>query len=125
MRFALLSASVTRSSHTESDAEKAIDQSGDRRWWKCWELYPILLLAAFFRFYLIQTTEFDDDQANIFRMAHDAVSHGHLVATSNIASVKIYNPPGIIYLLMLPAAFSPNPLGGALLIALFSTLGVL
>ncbi|HLG77036.1 MAG TPA: glycosyltransferase family 39 protein, partial [Ktedonobacteraceae bacterium] len=90
-----------------------------------WELYPLLALAAFTRFYHLNVTEFDADQANIFRMAHDAVSHGHLVATSNIASLGIYNPPAIIYLLMIPAAFSANPLGGAIFTALLGLIAVL
>ena len=76
----------------------------------CWEVYPILLIAALARLYMIETTEFDADQATIFHMAHNAVSHGVLVATSNFASIGIANPPGIIYFLMLPAAFSDNPL---------------
>ncbi|GER89376.1 hypothetical protein KDW_35380 [Dictyobacter vulcani] len=71
---------------------------------KSWELYLILLVAAFLRLYGINTTEFDGDQADIFYMAHNAVSHGHLVATSNVASIKIFNPPAIIYALMVPAA---------------------
>ena len=75
-----------------------------------WEIYLILFIAAFLRLYQINTTEFDEDQATIFRMAHDAIYHGLLPATSNIASIRIVNPPGIIYLLMLPAALSPNPL---------------
>lgn len=90
-----------------------------------WELYPLLALAAFTRFYHLDLTEFDADQADIFRMAHDAVSHGHLVATSNIASLGIYNPPAIVYLLMIPAALSANPLGGAIFTALLGLIAVL
>ncbi len=82
-------------------------------------------MAALLRLYRIDTTEFDPDQANIFRMAHDALVQGHLVATSNIASIGIYNPPATIYLLMLAALFSPNPLSGALLNALLAILAVL
>src|SRR5205807_7448574 len=52
-----------------------------------WEIYPILLIAAALRFYKINLTEFDADQATIFSMAYDAVSHGYLVATSNVASI--------------------------------------
>src|SRR5262249_22356171 len=80
--------------------------------------------ASFLRLYGITTTEFDADQADIFRMAHDAVIHGHLVATSNIASIGVYNPPGIIYALMIPAAFSANPIGGAIETALLAVFGV-
>src|SRR5438128_2257709 len=87
-----------------------------------WEIYPILLIASILRFYMINVTEFDADQATIFSMAHGAVSHGHLVATSNVASIGIVNPPAIVYILMFPAAFSTNPLWGAVLTAIFGTL---
>ncbi len=96
------------------------------RFWLCaWEIYPIIIVAAFLRFYQLNTTEFDEDQAIIFRMAHDAIFHGLLPATSNIASIRIVNPPAVIYLLMLPAAFSANPLGGAVLVGLFNVIAVL
>ena len=99
-----------------------------RRSWLSWffsyEIYLIIIVASFLRLYGIQTTEFDADQADIFRMAHDAVIHGHLVATSNIASIGVYNPPGIIYALMIPAAFSANPIGGAIETALLAICGV-
>lgn len=89
-----------------------------------WELYLILAVAAFLRFYLLQTTEFDDDQAAVFGMADNAVRHGWLVATSNIASIHIVNPPAVIYLYMLPALLSANPLSGAIFTALCNTLAV-
>jgi 4-amino-4-deoxy-L-arabinose transferase-like glycosyltransferase len=125
MRFVWLSAFDIRSPQEVSAEAASSERHKGPRWWRCWEVYPIVLIAAFLRFYLIQTTELDGDQANIFLLAYNAVSQGHLVATSNIASVKIYNPPGIVYLLMIPAAFSANPLGGALLTAFLATLGVL
>ncbi len=61
----------------------------------------------------------------VFRMAHDAIYHGLLPATSNIASIRIVNPPAVIYLLMLPAAFSANPLWGAVFVGLFNVIAVL
>ncbi len=90
-----------------------------------WELFPILLVAAFLRLYQLNITEFDVDQATVFRMARDAVTHGLLPATANIASIRINNPPGVIYLLMLPAAISANPLGGVVLVALLNIVAVL
>jgi hypothetical protein len=77
------------------------------------------------RFYQIATTEFDEDQAMVFRMAHDAINHGLLPATSNIASIRIVNPPAVIYFFMLPAAFSANPLWCAIYVALFNIIAVL
>src|SRR5207248_3089663 len=45
--------------------------------WLCvWEIYPILAIAAFLRFYQLTTTEFDADQALILQMARDAINHG-------------------------------------------------
>jgi len=61
----------------------------------------------------------------VFRMAHDAIYHGLLPATSNIASIRIVNPPAVIYLLMLPAAFSANPLWGAIFVAFLNVIAVL
>ncbi len=96
-----------------------------RSWLLSWEIYLIVVVAGLLRLYGIDTTEFDDDQAAVFRMAHDAVSHGLLVATSNIASIHIYNPPAIIYFFMLPAAFSADPLWGAVMVGVLMTLSVL
>src|SRR5437899_1274882 len=83
-----------------------------------WEIYLLILLAAFLRLYRLGATEFDTDQAMIFSMARYALHHGLLVATANFASIHILNPPGVIWLLMVPAALSGNPLGAALLVAL-------
>ncbi len=96
-----------------------------RSWLSAWEVYPILFIAAFLRFYQINTTEFDEDQAMVFRMAHDAIYHGLIPATSNIASIRIVNPPAVIYLFMLPAAFSANPLWGVIYVGLFNIIAVL
>ena len=90
-----------------------------------WELYPIVLLAGFLRFYQINVTEFDDDQAAIFRMAYNAVHNGLIPVMSNGASIGIAHPPGVIFLYMLPALFSANPLGGVLLVAFLTLLGVI
>jgi 4-amino-4-deoxy-L-arabinose transferase-like glycosyltransferase len=96
-----------------------------RSWLFTWEIYPIVFIAAFLRLYQISTTEFDEDQAMVFRMAYDAIHHGLLPATSNIASIRIVNPPAVIYLFMLPAAFSTNPLWGTVLVGLFNVIAVL
>src|SRR2546421_3873706 len=75
-----------------------------------WEVYLILLVAGFLRFYQINTTELDEDQAKLYRLAYDAVHHALLPVTSNVASIGITNPPGVIYLFMPLAALSANPL---------------
>lgn len=96
-----------------------------RTWLLTWELYPILLIAGFLRLYRLDSTEFDADQADIFRMAHDAIAHGLLPATSNIASIRILNPPAVIYLLMLPAALSTDPFWGVVFVGLLNIAAVL
>ena len=94
-------------------------------WFCIWEIFPILGIAAFLRFYQLTTTEFDADQAMVFRMARDAINHGLIPATSNIASIRIVNPPAVIHLLMIPAAFSSNPLWGAIFVGLLNVFAVL
>ncbi len=95
------------------------------RTWLCsWEIYPLVAVAAFLRLYLLNTSEFDADQANIFRLAYDAIAHGHLIATSNMASIGIYNPPATEYFLMVSALLSANPLAGAIWTAFLSILAV-
>lgn len=119
-----MSSTLKKSPDAPVDPSRSVHVQDVRAWITHWELYMILLVAAFLRLYRINATEFNADQADIFQMAHNAVSHGHLVATSNIASIGIFNPPGIIYFLMLAAVFSANPLAGAILTAVLSTLAV-
>ncbi len=94
-------------------------------WLRAWELYLIVLVAGFLRFYQLNTTEFDQDQAILFRMARDAFAHGLLPTTSNTASIGIAHPAGVIYLFILPALINPDPLGGAILVALCAVIAVM
>ncbi len=114
----------------EQDVVQTVPQKTKPRrtlldWLRTWELYPLILVAGFLRFYQLNTTEFDQDQAILFRMAHDAVSHGLLPVTSNTASIGISNPGGVIYLFMLPALLNPSPLGGAILVASCTLIAIL
>src|SRR3984893_17492294 len=93
-----------------------------------WELYVVIgivLLAGVLRLYRIDSSTLDVDQTMIYRMARDAFLHGHLIATSNSSSIGNTNPPGAIYLMLIPAAFTADPLWGTIFIALLSTLSVL
>ncbi len=90
-----------------------------------WELYPILFVAAFLRFYHINTTTFVDDDAVVFRLARDLFTHGLLPITSNRASLGNLNPPMVVYLFMLPAAISANPLWAEVMVGLLNTGAVL
>ena len=93
-------------------------------WFLNWEFYLIILLAGFLRFYKVDTGDFDGDQGLMYRMAYDAVHHGLLPVTNSTASLGFANAPGLIYFLMLPAAFSANPLFGVLLTSLLATAAV-
>ncbi len=98
-------------------------------WLRSWEL-PLVLtviaaIAGFLRFYQISTTEFDEDQAMLFRLAQDALHHGLLPATSNAASIGIANPPGAIYFFMPIALFSTNPVWGAVLVGAGATVAAI
>ncbi|MEO9028740.1 MAG: glycosyltransferase family 39 protein [Ktedonobacteraceae bacterium] len=94
-------------------------------WLFSWEMYLIILIAGFLRLYRFDVTQFDIDQANIYRLAYDAVHHGLLPVTATLNSVKIMNPPGIIYIMMLPAAFSPDPRWGVLMMEILGLVAVL
>jgi hypothetical protein len=110
---------------TPADTTAPKKKAGMLPWWLCWETYLILLVAGSLRFYKINTTEFDQDQAMLFRLAHDAVAHGLLPVTSNAASIGISNPPGVIYLFMPVALLTANPMWGAVLVGLFTTIAAL
>ena len=93
-------------------------------WFLNWEFYLIVLLAGFLRFYRVDTSDFDGDQGLMYRMAYDAVHHGLLPVTNGTASPGFANAPGLLYLLMLPAAFSADPLYGVLLTSFLATMAV-
>src|SRR5690348_3590844 len=93
-----------------------------KHWYSDWPLYLILGISAFLHFFRIQTTEFDFDQANLFQLAHDAIAHVLIPLSSNQASIGVLQAPFFIYTLLPAAALSSNPLGGAITVALFSTI---
>jgi 4-amino-4-deoxy-L-arabinose transferase-like glycosyltransferase len=110
---------------SQDELRSEIWRSRLRPWLTSWEIYLIILLASFLRLYQLYTTEFDADQANIFRMAYDAIHHGMLIATSNQSSLGTINPPAIVYLLTPPALFSSNPLWAAVWVAFLSIIAIL
>ena len=89
-----------------------------------WEIYLILLVAGFLRLYQLSASEFDGDQAAIFSMAPEAVHLGLLPVVTNQASIGIENPPAVIYLLMIPASLSADPLWATVMVGLFNTFAV-
>src|SRR5712691_6453503 len=89
-----------------------------------WEIYLILLVASFLHLYQLSASEFDGDQAVILGLAREAVHFGLLPVVSIQASIGIENPPAVIYLLMIPAALSADPLWATIMIGLFNTFAV-
>lgn len=89
-----------------------------------WELYLIVFLALFLRLIQIDKAILNDDEVNVFRMAHDALTSGWIPLTSNRASLGNLNPPLVVYFFLLPAALSANPLGGQVMVALFNAAAI-
>src|SRR2546421_317027 len=94
-------------------------------WLRAWEIHPIILIASLLRLYRLDPTAFSYDQSMLFRMAYDAVHYGLIPATSNGSSIFTLHPPLTVYLLMLPAILSANPLWAAVMTALFNVVAVL
>lgn len=90
-----------------------------------WEIYVILFAAAFLRLFNIDRVVFGQDEADVFQLAHSAFAYGLWPLTSNRASIGNLNPPLVVYLFMLPASLSANPLWGEVMVALFNTVAVL
>ena len=91
------------------------------RWFTGWSLYLVLAVAAFLRFFRLQTFEFDSDQANLFQLARDTFTHGLIPLSSNQASIGTLHAPFFTYLLLPAAAISANPLGAAIIVSLLTT----
>lgn len=94
-------------------------------WLTTWEIYPILLVAGFLRFYDLPLTEFDADQAILSRLSREAIMHGLIPATGTVGSIGQLNPPGYTYFFLPVAVFTANPLADTALIALVNVLASL
>lgn len=89
------------------------------------ELYPIIALAAFFRLARLDTVVFGVDEGNMYMMARDFITHGFIPLTSNRSSVGPLFFPLFMYILLIPASISANPMLAMGFIGLLNTLGVL
>ncbi|GAC1301004.1 MAG: hypothetical protein NVSMB27_41360 [Ktedonobacteraceae bacterium] len=96
-----------------------------RSWSLTWEIYPIVLVASFLRLYRLDITEFATDQSVLYRLAYDALHQGLIPVTSNSSSIFTMNPPLHIYILMIPAMFSSDPLWAVVMTALFNVIAVI
>src|SRR5690349_18274505 len=99
--------------------------ANERVWWQCWEFYLIALLAIALRFYRIDTAQYMTDHNTFYSMAHDAIAHGLWPISANRASTGALIPPLFVYVLMIPAAFTSNPIAGNILMALCNVAAVL
>ena len=94
-------------------------------WWMSWEFYLIILLTIGLRFYRIDTAQYMTDHNTFYQMAHDAVANGLWPISANRSSTGSLIPPLFVYIMMLPAAITPNPVAGNILIALSNSAAVL
>jgi 4-amino-4-deoxy-L-arabinose transferase-like glycosyltransferase len=122
MRFLPLQKNALLGTKQRSAGEHEASQGA---WYRNWECYLVVLVAGFLRFYRVDTSQFEGDQVQIFRMAYDAVHHGLLPVTSGTFSVGLAFPPGLLYFYMLPAAVSDNPFPAVLLNSFFAVIAVL
>ena len=90
-----------------------------------WEFYLIALLAVVLRLYRIDTAQYMTDQNTFYQMAHDALANGLWPISANRASTGPLIPPLFVYVMMIPAAITPNPVAGNILIALCNVAAVL
>lgn len=110
-----------------ADAPKTALSPGERvrSILSAWELYPILLVAAFLRLFNIDKVVFGQDESDVFQLARDAIVHGLLPLTSNRASIGNLNPPLIVYFFLPSASLSANPLWGNVTVAILNIAAVL
>ncbi|GLV54943.1 hypothetical protein KDH_17900 [Dictyobacter sp. S3.2.2.5] len=94
-------------------------------WWMSWEFYLIVLLAVGLRLYRIDTAQYMTDHNTFYQMAHDAVAHGLWPISGNRSSTGPLIPPLFIYIMMLPAAITADPVAGNILIALCNSAAVI
>ncbi|MBV9258081.1 MAG: glycosyltransferase family 39 protein [Ktedonobacteraceae bacterium] len=90
-----------------------------------WEFYLILLLTVGLRLYRIDTAQYMTDHNTFYQMAHNAVANGLWPISGNRSSTGPLIPPLFIYLMMIPAAISPNPIAGNIFVALCNIAAVL
>src|SRR5256885_475099 len=77
------------------------------------------LLTTVYCTYIVTRT------SHSFPLAYDTVHHGLIPATSNSSSIGTANPPIAVYLLVIAAFFSPDPLWATASTALFNVVAVL
>ncbi len=94
-------------------------------WWMSWEFYLIVLLAVGLRLYRIDTAQYMTDHNALYQLAYDAVAHGLWPISANGASTGVLLSPLFVYIMMIPAAITPNPVAGNILIALCNIIAVL
>lgn len=123
--MSLIESKVSKTTFSETSQSARSRQFKLPLFLRSWEFYLITLVAGFLRLYQLGSGEFDADQARLFALARLAVTHGLWPVVGNHASIGIENPPIFIYLLMLPASISGNPMLATIMNALLDVLAVL
>jgi len=93
-----------------------------------WARYPefwvIVLVAALLRLWLLDHSQWLDDQAQLLTLARDAWLHGALPITGIRSSIGTLNPPLSVYILMPFYLFTKSPMPALIGLALWNIFGV-
>ncbi|HEU4781969.1 MAG TPA: hypothetical protein VFS83_01385 [Ktedonobacterales bacterium] len=93
-------------------------------WVRYPEFWAIVLVAALLRLWLLDHSQWLDDQAQLLTLARDAWLHGALPITGIRSSIGTLNPPLSVYILMPFFLFTKSPLPALIGLALWNIFGV-
>ena len=93
-------------------------------WVRYPEFWVIVLVAALLRLWLLDHSQWLDDQAQLLTLARDAWLHGALPITGIRSSIGTLNPPLSVYILMPFFLFTKSPLPALIGLALWNIFGV-
>jgi 4-amino-4-deoxy-L-arabinose transferase-like glycosyltransferase len=88
------------------------------------EFWGIVLVAALLRLWLLDHSQWLDDQAQLLTLARDAWLHGALPITGIRSSIGTLNPPLSVYILMPFFLGAKSPLPALIGLALWNIFGV-
>ena len=93
-------------------------------WVRYPEFWAIVLIAALLRLWLLDHSQWLDDQAQLLTLARDAWLHGALPITGIRSSIGTLNPPLSVYILMPFFLLTKSPLPALIGLALWNIFGV-
>jgi 4-amino-4-deoxy-L-arabinose transferase-like glycosyltransferase len=122
---------TTTSTTTTSRQQSSNDRAARAFAWLAripWVRYPefwaIVLVAALLRLWLLDYSQWLDDQAQLLTLARDAWLHGALPITGIRSSIGTLNPPLSVYILMPFFLLTKSPLPALIGLALWNIFGV-